>query len=74
MTEGERQKLCEDLLLMADAHHYGPLYKRAADAIERLATENGRLTQALIDNLAESQKQLTLVQVDRDQWKFELHK
>jgi hypothetical protein len=37
MTDEQRQKLCEDLLLMADAHHYGPLYKRAADEIERLA-------------------------------------
>jgi hypothetical protein len=37
MTNKEREKLIEDLLLMADAHHYGPLYKRAADEIERLA-------------------------------------
>jgi hypothetical protein len=36
MTDEERQRLIENLLLMADAHHYGPLYKGAADEIERL--------------------------------------
>lgn len=39
MTDEERKKLIEDLLLMSDVKHYGPLYRRAADEIERLANE-----------------------------------
>lgn len=39
-SDADRQKrLLEDLLLMSDAKHYGPLCRRAFDEIERLAGE-----------------------------------
>jgi polyhydroxyalkanoate synthesis regulator phasin len=44
MTEEERKKLLEDLLLMSDAKHYGPLCRRAFDEIEQLVRENKAYT------------------------------
>jgi hypothetical protein len=55
MTDEERKKLCEDLRVADYYRTDGTARKtrhEAANEIERLAKENGRLTQALIDKLA----------------------
>jgi HAMP domain-containing protein len=54
MTDEERRKLVHRLRQTAIIRDIvGIEAEAAADEIERLAAENGRLTQALIDKLAE---------------------
>jgi 7-keto-8-aminopelargonate synthetase-like enzyme len=69
MTDEERQKLCEWLRQgsrgWSGSQVIEPKMAQAADEIERLAKENGRLTQALIDKLAAYSWPLTVQRIVR---------